>query len=335
MDNQEINELAEFCKIFNITQIPEGRNYWLIRTSSGTYFNDFYNNNYVAIAWDEFSDINQMKNEKEDSVKEKIAQTYKDEKRPGYIYNQIRRFMFEIKEGDMVLIPDENSTNIAFGIVTKEFYVKENNINNNSNPLICNFKKRININWIKIICKDNFEPYLRMLMFAHTTVSDVNDYRDYINRALFPIYICDNKIHLTYAVQTTDDISLMDFSGFLNTISNSISLFDNIVGTNYKSSKIDIKTTVNSPGVIEFIGICFGSGLALTCLNSFLFGGKMEVDLLKLGKFSSEHSGIFGTILKFQQEKNKQETKLKALKNQFDIQKRALKIKAPNENIKN
>jgi len=332
--NEPKNELNDFCSIFGITQVPENRNYWLIRTASGSYFNDFYSNNYVAIGWDKFSDSNQIKNVKEDVLKQEIADTYKEEKRPGYVYNQIKRFMFEIKEGDMILIPNENSSDIAFGIVTKEFYVRDtqNILTDNLKSLICTYKKCIDVKWIKVVSKNSFEPHLRMLLFAHTTVSNVNDYKDYINRTLFPIYISNNQIHLTYRVETDEDISFNNFSGFLNVVSNSLGLFDVVAKTNYQNSKLDIKTTVNSPGVIEFIGYCFGAGLALTCLNSFLFGGKFDVDLLKLGKYSSEHLGIFGTVLKFKEEKNKKEIEMQRLKNEYTIQKNALKLKAPNEN---
>lgn len=324
--------LKELHKIFGVIDVPSTRNYWLIRTSAGSYFNDFYNNGYVAIGWDKFSNVSQMKHEKEDCVKSKIADEYKDEKRPGYIYNQIKRFMFEIKEDDLVLIPSENSADIAFGIVTKSMYIRDNVLPNSSTTKsICTYKKCIGVKWIKIISKDNFDPYLRMLMFAHSTVSSVNDYKDYINRLLFPIYVSSNQIHLTYKVQTTNDISFTSFSGFLNVISNSLKLFDEITDNNYQNSKLDIKTTVNSPGVIEFIGYCFGAGLALTCINAFLFGGKSEIDILKAGKYTSEHSGLLGTILKFKQEANKKETEFKKLENDYLIQKQTLNLQAPNE----
>lgn len=326
-------QLKNFCKAFGITQVPSDRNYWLIRTASGTYFNDFYTNNYVAIGWDKFSDINQMQSEKEDVLKQKIADTYKDEKRPGYVYNQIKRFMFEIKKGDMVLIPNENSSDIAFGVVSKEFYVRENisNIKDNTQQLFCTYKKCIDVKWIKVISKNSFEPYLRMLLFTHTTISNVEDYKDYINRTLYPIYLLDNQLHLTYAVQTAEDISFNNFTGFLNVVSSSLKMFDDVAGTDFYNSKIDIKTTVNSPGVIEIIGCVFAGGLGLVCLNSFLFGGKFDVDLLKFGKYSSEHSGVFGTILKFKEQKDKKEIEMRKIKNEYNIQKNALKLKAPNE----
>lgn len=69
----------------------------------------------------------------------------------------------------------------------------------------------------------------------------------------------------------------------------------------------------------------------MTFLNSFLFGGKFEVDFLKSLKFSSEHNGLLGNLLKFKEEENKNGQELNKLKNDYEIQKEALKLQAPNE----
>lgn len=326
------DELRQLYKAFSIEEVPETRNYWLVRTNSGIFFEDFYHNGYISIGWDEFSDIEQLRKEKEEVLKEKISKTYSEEKRPGYILNQIRRFMFDLKKGDMVLIPSSNSSVVAFGIITKEFYTENvPPIPFNPNNPKCTYKKRIKIKWIKTLSKDDFDPYMRMLMFTHTTVSDINEYKDFINRILYPIYISGDKVHLTYNVQTTEDISFLNFSDFLNVISRALQLFDDTTNNNFRKDKLDIKTTLNSPGVIEIIGLVFGGGLVLASINSFLFGGKFEVDILNAGKLSIDNPGIVGSILKFKQESNKHSVEMTKLKNDYDIQKRALKLKAPNE----
>lgn len=84
------NEIEQICKTFHIENIPVSRKYWLVRTNSGIFFDDFYKNGYISIGWDEFSDIEQLKKEKDEILREKISQTYKREKRPGYILNQIK-----------------------------------------------------------------------------------------------------------------------------------------------------------------------------------------------------------------------------------------------------
>lgn len=326
------SELKQLYRAFSIEEIPNTRNYWLVRTNSGIYFKDFYKNGYISIGWDEFSDIEQIRNEKEEILKDKISKTYLEDKRPGYILNQIKRFMFDLKKGDMVLIPSNNSSLVAFGIITKEFYTENVPIVpfNPNNPK-CLYKKRIKIKWIKTLYKDNFDPYMRMLMFTHTTISNINEYKNYINRTLYPIYVYNDEIHLTYHVQTTEDISFLNFSNFLNIILESLKLFDDTTNSNISTDKLDIKATMNSPGVIEIIGTAFGAGIVVALVNAFIFGGKFEIDLLKLGKISFEHDGLLSSILKFIKEANNNKIEMTKLKNNYDLQKRALKLKAPNE----
>ena len=75
-----------------ITQIPEKRNYWLVRTNGGQYFEDFYFDNYIGIEWDEivsadYSDI--------ESLKLQVEEHYPKEIRSGYVASQIDKFVRE------------------------------------------------------------------------------------------------------------------------------------------------------------------------------------------------------------------------------------------------
>ena len=43
--------VSDILSLFNVPKIEE-RNYWLVRTDGGNYFEDFTRNNYIAIGWD-------------------------------------------------------------------------------------------------------------------------------------------------------------------------------------------------------------------------------------------------------------------------------------------
>ncbi len=321
-------ELQQILSILNIEQIPKERNYWLIRTESGKFYFDFLENNYVSIGWDEFSDINIFKNTEEKKLKEHIASVYKDEKRPGYIYNQIRRFMFDIKKGDMILIPSENSSQIAFGLVQETFFIRDT-ISNTTNIKIpkCNFKKCIKVEWKSKIFKEKFDPYLKMLLFTHTTITDINDYKGYINRLLYSNYILDDMIHVTFNITTKDNINAVELLNFLNLISKeSIDVFNQVTGSNFKKDTVDVKLNVQSPGPIEFIGYAIGGILVISIINAFLFGIKLDVELFKIVKFNIENEGLITYILKFIQENNANNQNISKLKNNFKISKGKLKI---------
>ena len=329
-------ELQKIYELLNIEQIPANRNYWLIRTESGKYFDDFIKNGYVAIGWDEFSNKKDFEQLSEKVLKERISSVYPTEKKPGYIYNQINRFMSEIKIDDMILIPSENSTQIAFGIVTQDFFTRNISKNlNNSNTLQCLFKKCIKVNWKSTMLKDNFDPYLRMLLFTHTTISDINDYKEYINRILYSSYVIDNIVHTTFNVTSNNNINATDLLKFLNLISQeSIDVFNSVTGAKLSKDTIDIKLSVQSPGPIEFIGYSTGAILAVCAVSAFLFGIKLNVHLFGVIEFSVDTPGLLPCILQFIKEQDSHNEKIKKFDNEIQTSKQALKLE-PAKNIVN
>ena len=47
----------QLLESMGIDIFSENRQYWLIRTQGGAYYNDFINENFVGIEWDEISDL--------------------------------------------------------------------------------------------------------------------------------------------------------------------------------------------------------------------------------------------------------------------------------------
>ena len=58
MQEKELQELQLICQLLNIPMIDKNRKYWLVRTESGKFFEDFLFNNYIALGWDKIVDIN-------------------------------------------------------------------------------------------------------------------------------------------------------------------------------------------------------------------------------------------------------------------------------------
>jgi hypothetical protein len=81
----DINKLIEEYNI-PVVQIDENRNYWLVRTQSGEFYDDFYFDNFIAVGWDEFNDYDRfLKADKSVLVKENEINY--PENKPGLIYN--------------------------------------------------------------------------------------------------------------------------------------------------------------------------------------------------------------------------------------------------------
>ncbi|KPB06028.1 hypothetical protein [Bacillus sp. CHD6a] len=244
--------LNEFFEPYSslIEHIEESRNYWLVRTDSGKYYSDFSNNNYISIGWDEFSNINDFRNKAmSDAMSNYIINKY-PKKQPRRIYNQIRKFLFEIKVGDVVMIPNENSKVINFGIVTSEYISRANNINDT-----CPFIKSKSVKWIKEIDREKLDPYLFKMMQAHQTINSANEYAHFIDRTMYSFYEKSGKSYLILPVNKEEDIPAYDLSQFINAITNLVPIANVLqkdsLEDEYNKRDLDIKINVQSPGYIE------------------------------------------------------------------------------------
>lgn len=83
-----------FIEEFNIPiiEIDVNRNYWLVRTNSGEYFEDFHLGNYIAINWNKFNDKSHFTTQNRTNTIQEIESAYPDNKQPGHTYGQINRF---------------------------------------------------------------------------------------------------------------------------------------------------------------------------------------------------------------------------------------------------
>lgn len=231
----------------NIPVINEKRRYWLVRTDSGTLWEQFRSEDFIGINWNEFSNIEELEKSKTDkciesNIKKKIQEIYEVEQ-GGRILNQINRFLFDINIVDIVMIPSQNSSIISFGEVISDVYkytLTDDDIDNEK----CDFIKRRNIKWIKDISKKHLDPVLFKMLQAHQAISNADLYAHEIDRALELLYIKGDKTHLTIMVNTRGDIKGKDLYAIQKLVYNSLDIDD---------ETLVMKINVQSPGPIEFI----------------------------------------------------------------------------------
>lgn len=289
----------------NIPNIDPDRNYWLVRTKGGTYFQDFHLNNYIAIGWDKVNNLSilcdetrkvlmdtlkaQYPSRKEIEEDEEVVllEELTDRKKSysyGLIANQLIRFTREMKKGDIVIIPSENSKHVAYGeILEDDIYLEDINTEDlESNE--CPYIKRRKVNWIKYQKKHEIDIYLYQILNSHHSITSANDYSSVIDRTIYPFYIKGEHAYLTMKVNQERDISGVDIGGF---VYNTISLVDSYnESSGEKFNKRDVVTKINvqSAGIIEFIGpvayiacIALGAVVILGGETSFL-GIKLKTD---------------------------------------------------------
>jgi restriction system protein len=150
-----------------VTHIKETQKYWLVRTQSGEFYDEFYHDNFIGIGWDLLT-LEDFSND-EEQILDKIKTAFPEEKQPGRILSQIKRFIFDIKPGDIVLIPSHSSFYISFGRVESDLYLDEVGDNDIFEER-CLFQKRKKVTWLKTVRRDGLDPYLYKLLNSHHTI---------------------------------------------------------------------------------------------------------------------------------------------------------------------
>lgn len=302
--NKDIEEVINY---FSIPILPSKPNYWLIRTEGGTFYNTFKKGNYVSIGFDKVN-LDDISLKDDGKLKEAVALLYPDTKRPGTIVSQLRKFKYNVKKGDIIIIPDKNSKNLCIGQAISDIY----QINSTAkNKEIINenytYQKRINTNWIAEVPKSNFDLYVYKLLNSHQGIVSCNDYKGFINRMIFPIYCQDGDMHLTFNITKRNNISLDDYSNMFDTLKYAIDLFNKMTNSNV-SKGINIKLTANSPGILEILGNPIT--MSIIILMFFIAGGKITVSWKKEEKnINLESDGLIDKISKFMRQLHKDEFK--------------------------
>lgn len=324
--------LEDLIKEYDIpvVQIDHTRNYWLIRTQSGEYYENFYFENFIAIGWEDFNDIERFRSTEKQIMIGDIEKAYPDYKKPGLIYSQIKRFLFDLSPGDVVMIPSPNSYRISFGIILSEpetVEVKETDIEEGA----CPFSKRRRVKWLKTVNREELDPYLYKMMHTHLTISNATDYAEVIDRTLHSFYIKKGSAHLVLEVKQEDDIPAVDLINGINNILDIVPLLKNPQDEKIEFNKrdIDLKLRVQSPGVIELISnvapwTIFGIGIILT----FVVGGKIKGTFTtKKTEVEASSQGLIEKFLKIKKHNDSHQLKELELKQTIE----RLKLQLPEE----
>lgn len=304
-----INEKMLVDKL-NIPVINKDRRYWLVRTDSGTLWEQFKSEDFIGINWNEFSDVELLENCKKDKnieseIKKEIQEIYNVE-HGGRILNQINRFVFDLNIGDIVMIPSQNSSIISFGEITSDVYkykLTDEDIDNE----YCDFIKRRNIKWLKDISKKDLDPMLFKMLQAHQTISNADSYAHEIDRALELLYIKDEKIHLTIMVKAQGDIKGKDLYALQKLVYDRIEIDEN---------SLSMKINVQSPGPIEFITQHIWDVVKILFAISIIIGGGKGLGFEIPGLLHWYH-----TLTQAKKQNDIEERKMKLEEEKFEYQK--------------
>lgn len=272
--NAELTRLVDNLNL-PVVEIDPNRRYWLVRTSEGDYFEEFFLDNFIAINWNEFNSFDKFADSSKDNTKKELEAVYKD-KQPGRIFGQINRFLFEMNIGDVVMIPSKSSKYIRFGVIASEPYIRDIN-ETDLEEGECPYLKARDVSWIKVVKRADLDPYLFKMMQSHQTVNNANEYAHVIDRTLHSFFIKNQTAYLVLPVQKQGDIPASDLVNFVSSIVDLVPEVRNLEGIDKDFSKedLDLKLNVQSPGFTEFSShipeLIFGLGFIIVCLSGTKF----------------------------------------------------------------
>ncbi|MDV7719025.1 hypothetical protein GA840_04070 [Pediococcus ethanolidurans] len=163
---------------------------------------------------------------------------------------QLLHFTNDVNPNDLVLVPSTGSQQFIVGkIIGAAYESSDSDIqeeeNDNNNYKKSKFKKRIPVRWIGRFNRSDADTALYKMIYSQHTLSNINKYDSFINRALFDAYVIDgNELHLTYHVTQENNIDAKYLGQFIYQYSE---LYETLSG----SSDLKIKVNVQSKGPAE------------------------------------------------------------------------------------
>ena len=282
-------------------QIDPSRKYWFIRSDSGNYYDDFVQNDYIAIGWDYLrkddflvDSLGIIKNE--DVLKnlidknEPIRGTSEQGRKSTItkIFNKVARFIYEVEEGDIIITPAENSEKFSIGVVTSDLietvgYAEKYLTQNPDTELTpCSYIKRRNVHWLKHLSKYQLDIYLQRALHSQEAMTRLDDQAQYINRNLYDAYIIGDVFHGIIKSLSDEEHNLAELSDLFNNLRNTVNTAIAANNLTISPDNIKIKINAHSPIMLEMIvaGIEAATPYFAAALAS---GGAIAVGISQFG----------------------------------------------------
>lgn len=264
--------------------------YWLIRTGvNGVCFGKMKKDNVIAIGWDRIGKLDEGgKLVSKKDVKRLVDEKYRDlllqkgkesdyKRKISDIAAKIYKFTYEVKCGDYVICPGD--TTVLIGKISGDVYTVKGKYksSDNDDKGMGELNKARNVKWIDEISKDKLEPNIKLELrvihgiFQITREQVITE----INRSIYDLYMYKNNIHAIFRIRNANEI---DFAKYANFIACVDYVYKHL---NINNQELYIKTNINSPGPVEFIGEKSQTICGLIRIVDIILNGKNLPDDLK------------------------------------------------------
>jgi hypothetical protein len=267
--------------------IPNETNFWFVRTMSGDFFDDYLTNGFIAFGYNEISLYSIQESfkafpgddpkDREQRVRHlgEYLKKIPDFEQSSYWASQVIRFTYEIKKGDYVLIPSSSSDKLAVGIVEDSNVFTQEQLNLVDVP--CNFYKRKKVKWQGTFYRGGGAPQLYPLFASRHAITDANQYSNFILNSTYDLYIRNKELHAIFHVRTSERISLWDYGFYFDAANLTKEYYSENGIMEGDFHDIDLKSSVQSPGIFEFISQNINLLWTFAVLVILVNGGDIEV----------------------------------------------------------
>lgn len=334
LNSSTFTQIKELGDLLDIPVVSESQQVWFIRTSGGDYYDDFRLNSYVAIGWDKIPvewvlrkplltriDDGSIGDEtkmplflSEQEFKNRVIDIYPEEKRPGLIYGQLNTFYNVMQVGDWVVIPSKSTQELKIGILgdifQEEIHDRKPFVENEY--IICTYTHKRIVSWKKVL-PASYDIYLQKSIRAQQTISNITDISTLIFRHLYPVYIVNNEVRVTFQKTTESELNVLRNMELIDSV---IRIADEVADL-YKVKPFikdfTMKTAVGSPGIIELIVPMINSLVPIVwgTIMMRLISGKYD----SVKGLSTGLSNIFNMVNKHLNDKKERELKDAEIRN--------------------
>lgn len=281
MDLQKEIDILDGMLNFSVPTIPENTRFWMIRTQKGYFYNEFITKRFVALAWNLIDESTDFSEKSREFLKDDILIEFEEIHRPSTVINKCFSFIHEIKEGDILIIPNAGSQYIT--LATAGTYFEDSSktvelehrviskIENNDvdiDDVSCPYKKRRHIHLLRTIKNEDLNYSLCRAISNYHGLSNMDSYANHILNALYNYYIFKNTTALVYNVRKSSPIRPRELGGILYGTTELLSQVTD-------EENISTQVSLNSPGEIVFyiLNFCKDNWMCAFGLLIFLGGG--------------------------------------------------------------
>lgn len=241
---------------YQVPTISKDVHFWMIRAQQGFFYNEFITNGYVALAWNAITCSSSFSSENKETLTQLIKESYPSIKNTGAVINKCEKFIFQMKVGDIVIIPGShgNSFTLAYaGEYFEEptFTIEDENrtiltLDDSKTSVKCPYKKRRYIEIIKTVPRSYLTPALQRAVSSYHGISNLDDYAIDILSVLYNCFIYNDTFALVFFVKKQNPIKPKELINLMYSCTNVLSTFINEDG-------LSTKLNLNSPGPISFL----------------------------------------------------------------------------------